>query len=232
VFDGFSRENAAIRDAARQLSGRRDAKVVQETFENLLTEGHLSLEAEAAERIRAVLRSASHGPEADEDVLAGFIRQFEPLRERIPRWQIDGHGFGVVEDGLEATYRQLREGMIQARRTRSAEDLHEWRKAAKYHWHHVTLLERAAPDVLAASLETLDALGERLGDHHNVHVLAEKIEDADLPASLAEPVLTAMSRRQDDLAKAAFALGSQLTAERPGALRDRFAAYWQLLRED
>ena len=231
-FEAYARENAVVRDAGRKLSGRRDAIVVQETFEGLLIAGHLVLAEDGLSAVRVSLLDNAGTTEAGADVLGDFAGLFAALSERIPEWRINGRGFGVINDGLEANYRRFRRAMARARSSGRAEDLHEWRKAAKYHWHHVTLLERAAPEVLGANLKTLDDLGERLGDHHNLHVLAERIEASELPPAVKEAAQAAIGKRQNDLAKAAFALGSQLAAERPEALRDRFAAYWKLLRED
>ncbi len=235
AFDGYSRENATIRDAAAELSGSRDAKVVLDTFDTLLADGVLSLDVESREAVRALLQppegamSEQHG----RAVLEDFTARMRPLRDRIADWDLDGNSFGLIEDGLEATYRTLREDFATASRSEDAEDLHECRKAVKYHWHHVTLLEKSAPHVLSPQRNALDKLGEHLGDHHNLAVLAERLDTSDgsLDEAVIKSVHAAVTKRQHDLAEAALELGAQLTAERAGAMRDRFAAYWRLLPE-
>jgi len=235
VFDSYARENATIRDAAAELSDSRDAKVVLDTFDTLVADGAVSLTVEGREAIRALLQppqgsvSEQHG----RAVLEDFTARMRPLRDRIADWQLDGSGFGLLEDGLEATYRTLREDFATASRSANAEDLHECRKAVKYHWHHVTLLERTAPDALQPQRNALDKLGEHLGDHHNLAVLSERLDSGDgtLDRAVVERVHSAVAKRQHDLARAALQLGAQVTAERAGALRDRFAAYWRLLPE-
>jgi CHAD domain-containing protein len=235
VFDGYSRENATIRDAAAELSGSRDAKVVLDTFDALLADGALSLSVENREAVRALLQppegavSEQHG----RAMLDDFTARMRPLRDRIADWDLGGNGFGLIEDGLEATYRTLREDFATASRSEDAEDLHECRKAVKYHWHHVTLLEKSAPNILSAQRDALGKLGEHLGDHHNLAVLAERLDsgDSSVDKAVVQSVHAAVTKRQHDLAEAARELGAQLTAERAGAVRDRFAAYWRLLPE-
>ncbi len=235
AFDGYSRENTTIRDAAAELSGSRDAKVVLDTFDALFADGALSLSVESRESVRALLRppEGSVSEQHARAVLEDFTARMRPLRDRIADWDLDGNGFGLIEDGLEATYRTLREDFATAARSGDAEDLHECRKAVKYHWHHVTLLERAAPHVLSAQRAALDKLGEHLGDHHNLAVLADRLGTGDgaLDRSVIKGVHAAVTKRQHDLAEVALELGAQLTAERAGAVRDRFAAYWRLRPE-
>jgi len=234
VFDDYSRENAIVRDAAAELSGSRDAKVVLDTFDALAADGLLSLPMDSREAVRSVLQppDARVSEPQGRALLEGFAARMRPLRDRVPNWRLDGRGFGLIEEGLEATYRHLRESYAAAARSGSAENLHEWRKAVKYHWHHVTLLERAAPDVLAPQRDTLDRLAEHLGDHHNLAVTGERLGSCDkLGEAVINQVHAAVTRRQHELADAALNLGAQIAAERAGAFRDRVSAYWHLLPE-
>jgi hypothetical protein len=90
----------------------------------------------------------------------------------------------------------------------------------------VGLLHAAAPDLLRARKASLDRLGEMLGDHHNLAVLGDTLAERGDGG-----VREAITEQQAILASDAFALGRQLTAEKPTALRDRFEQYWALLPE-
>ena len=154
----------------------------------------------------------------------------EQVGDRARSWRIRGHGFAALADGFGLTYQRMAESMEEASKAPTAEALHEWRKHAKYHWHHVSLFTRAAPDLLGDLKDRLDQLGELLG---NLHVLDEHLAaDPDLDSPGAErAIAVVIADRQSVLAEQAFALGRQLVVEKPGAIGRRFKHYWQLLPE-
>lgn len=226
----FAAENRAVRDAADGLAGLRDAAVMVESFNALVAynrhrEGAPWLDPAQIEEVTDTLGRRVHaiGAAERQRLLADFAATLAPLSERAKGWQVAGHGFASIEAGLERTYRRMREAMEHAQDTQSAEALHDWRKQTKYHWHHVSLLRRAAPDVLGGRRDLLDQLGELLGDHHNLHVLQAVV--GPLHASLDE----AIAERQTGLAARAFELGQQLTVEKPAVLRRRFEHFWQMM---
>ena len=158
-------------------------------------------------------------------MLAGFAVLFEAAAKRAKDWSLSGRGFDRIGDGLEATYRRMRDGLVSAETVQTAEALHAWRKDCKYHWHHVSLLLPTAPDLLRPRRAAVDRLAEMLGDHHNLAVLDETLAPREGVAAVREVI----AERQALLAFDAFELGRQLTAEKPGMLRDRFEQYWSLL---
>ena len=234
-FKHTRRENRAFRDAAAGLSGTRDAVVMVETFAAVLDfdrqrDGGARISAASGEALAAELKAAA-GEAPDEQAASGllqhFIETFEAARQRVDDWELSGRGFDQIGDGLEDTYRRMRNRLAVAQAEQTAEAVHEWRKDAKYHWQHVSLLQAAARDVLTPRKASLDQLGEMLGDHHNLAVLDDKL--AERPD--VSTIRTVIAERQAMLAFDAFALGRQLTAEKPAMLRDRFEQYWSLLPE-
>ncbi|WP_332693971.1 CHAD domain-containing protein [Devosia sp.] len=235
----FDAENRVVRDAAQGLSGTRDAAVMVETFDALVEfdsrrEGSPQLNAALSGSVRRILRGrVIAGPEAidRQQLLGDLVAALTPLAKRAETWAIEGRGFACLGAGLEQTYRRMRDGMAHARDEGSAEALHDWRKHAKYHWHHVGLLQRAAPELLHGRKNLVDQLAELLGDHHNLHVLHEALTTAPEPVA-AEGIETlgdVIAERQAVLVARAFELGRQLAVEKPAALRRRFELYWQLL---
>ena len=228
-------ENRAFRDAAAGLSGSRDAAVMIETFEALLDfdrqrDAGARIDHARAATLAADLKAGASGsPEqADaEGLIEDFVAVFEAARARADKWELSGRGFDQIGDGLEDTYRSMRNGLEAARAENTAEALHEWRKDTKYHWHHVGLLHATAHDSLKPRKASLDRLGEMLGDHHNLAVLDARLAGQDDVAT----VRAVIAERQAMLAADAFDLGGQLAAEKPAMLRERFEQYWSLLPE-
>jgi hypothetical protein len=232
-FKPAKSEDRCFRDAARGLSGTRDAAVMVETFAGLLAaegqrDGGGGIDPGRGAALAQWLggRIGQKPTEGDRAaLLAPFVALFEAAEKRARRWSLSGSGFDRIGDGLEDTYRAMRDDLQRAEAKPSALLLHDWRKHTKYHWHHVSLLQAAAPDLLRPRKESLDRLGEMLGDHHNLAVLDALLAGQDDITAVRQ----AIAARQDVLTADALTLGRQLAAEKPRALRERFEHYWHLL---
>ncbi len=237
-FDGFAEENKAFREAANGLSSTRDAAVMEETWLALVTfdikhSGPDAMPSELTNKVGAAFdaREKESAQTASPEKLLGDFRQiFEEAGERASHWHLTGSRFERIGDGLEKTYRGMRKAMHSAEHTQAPEQMHDWRKVVKYHWHHVGLFLPAAPAMLAARKDALGKLGDKLGDHHNLAVLEDTLGKMDiLGAGERDVVRKAIAGQQAKLSEGAFVLGRQLAAERPSALRARFEKYWALL---
>lgn len=232
-FKHWKQEDRAFRDAAKGLSGTRDAAVLVQTFETLLKfdgERGARIETDRGECLTAWLKGrvaeAPTGGERDE-FLKDFMELFSASGRRAKDWSLSGRGFNQIADGLEDTYRRMRDGLTLAESEQTPEALHGWRKDTKYHWHHVSVLNESAPELLRPRKSSLDRLGDMLGDHHNLAVLDEALAEQDDIGTIREVI----AERQVILAFDALHLGRQLVAEKPAMLRDRFEQYWSLLPE-
>ena len=212
------------------LSPVRDAWVLVEALDDLVTPPDNELSPEAVAGFRAVLagehRALQTGLEGD-GAAEQAAKAYEQVLGRVPRWPLKDHGWGSLDDGLEAVFRRGRRAMTRARTRGRADDFHEWRKQVKYLRHQFGLLRRVWPDVLEAMEDTADELGERLGADHDLAVLRERVETE---PSLAPPARRALLRRIDDRRKdhqhEALVLGGRLYAEKPSALRQRLGQLW------
>lgn len=233
-FADFHVENAAFRDAADTLSAARDAAVMLDTFEAVLKDDAArSLPAETGNRLRRALEDNVRRVSREQDragLLDAFSEAMVAARLRVAHWRFDASGFALIEPGLRDIYARMRNRLRAAEKGGEDDVFHDWRKDTKSHWFHVSLLKDCAPDRLGARKDQLDTLGEYLGDHHNLAVLAEGLE---MLTGALDPVLSrVIAGRKDALADKAFLLGRQLTVESPGALVARFEQFWKLLPKD
>ena len=239
-FKDFDKENAAFRDAANGLSAVRDAAVMGETFEALLdydrSEGGGKISNALADAVKLHLSERLNSIREQTDnnaLLDAFSEKMTQAQKRIERWTLERGGFEGIGDGLALTYSRMRKRMRAAEKDGEAQHFHDWRKDVKYHLHHVSLFEEAAPDILEWSDELLDNLGTYLGDHHNLAVLDQLLIDD--PGSIAVEELAAVHEaikaQEADFEKKALKLGRQLAAEKPSHLEARFEDYWSLLPE-
>jgi CHAD domain-containing protein len=226
----YRRENGALRDAARLLSPVRDAWVLLETLDDLVTPPDEDLSPETVAEFRAVLaaehRALQTGQEAD-----GAARQaataYEHVLARVSRWPLKDHGWASLDDGVEAVFRRGRRAMGRAQNTGRAEDFHEWRKQVKYLRHQFGLLRQVWPEVLEAMEDTADELGERLGADHDLAVLRERVEtEASLAPDVRKALLRRIDARRKEHQREAFPLGRRLYAEKTSAFGQRLGRLW------
>jgi CHAD domain-containing protein len=230
VTENSRRENAAVRDVAAGLSATRDGKVLVETFDGLADEAHPTYDAMRV--FRDVLaqdyqRLDAKSAESTETTVLGILA----IRERASQWTLGEDGFEAVGSGLRATYAAARASMKQCRKRPSPEVFHEWRKAVKNHGYRINLLRDCAPQVLRPQGELWEQLGEMLGDHHNLAVLREKLEQSRGDVGQLQDLQKAIDDRSSTLENDSFELGRQLLAENPKAVVRRFEAYWCAWKE-
>jgi hypothetical protein len=230
----FARENGALRDIARRLAGARDAEVMASTLERLLHNGHERRSARrdaaklrrrrpvgelrvqlAAERDRATKRGL--GDAAARDATLG---ELYAVRRRVMAWGLpERPGFQLTEPGLRRLYRQGRRRYGRALRAkpRDTRALHQWRKRVKdlrYAAQMLGLRELAG---------RADDLQERLGEEHDLALLAARVSAPDSPLAgggkrrsrARKGVLKLIARRRARLRKQALREGRRLYEHKP-----------------
>lgn len=218
----YDTENAFFRDTARHLSDARDSEVMVQTLDALReryaeelpphawAEFHRSL---VEDRDRAQARLRRNGEQLD--------RVIDDLRDahgRPEAWSFEHRGFDVVAAGLERIYRRGRRELKAARRLRSSEALHEWRKSVKYLRHSAEILEPVAPKRLGRIASGARELGDVLGEDHDLAVLrgiALERTDRFPERDSQERLLDLIDRRRAQLQKRAFKLGKRIYADKP-----------------
>src|SRR4051812_23373496 len=190
-------ENASFRDAARRLSGVRDADVMLGTLDSLDGEaGDVEMALRSAiEEHRAALESNGGGRE---DAAGEVIDRLQDARERLDEWPLEHDGFKAVEKGLRRVYKRGRRELGAAEEHPTSEALHEWRKRTKDLWYHLQILRPTWPAVLKPLSDEAHLLSEQLGNDHDLAVLQgfahERLEGLDL-----EPFDQAVERRRAEL---------------------------------
>jgi CHAD domain-containing protein len=217
--DVYRRENECFRDAARQLSGVRDADVMLGTLG--------SLEGSYRDLRRALKehRRAANPADASADVVAVL----EEARGRVEEWPLERDGFEALESGLRRIYRRGRRALRAVEEEPTTERLHEWRKREKDLWYHLTLLREAWPPVLGVAADEAHQLSDHLGDDHDLAVLHEWAHEHAEPDTLAD-FDDDVARRRAALQAQALDLGRRVYAERPRAFVARLGGYWKSWR--
>ena len=215
----FSRENACFRDAARELAGTRDSDVMLETLGALELPPGVGFDLRKAIEVERRQNGAGERVGAARDAVA-ILKE---ARQRVDDWPLQRNSFDALAGGVDRAYRRGRRALKSARREPSVEALHEWRKRVKDLWYHHTLLRALWPPVMAAIGDEAHELSDRLGDDHDLAVLASWVSEN---AQAGPDLFEAVERRRAKLQAEAFALGARVYAEKPRAFVGRLGRLW------
>lgn len=233
VFADYSRENAAFRDAARKFSFLRDAASLAAAYDRLVEayDDQIDRRAFGSIRRRLTLRRKKLEEQGASRPIEEARAMLAQARERAESWKIKKDGMDAIAGGVAKTYARARKGMRRANEARDAKALHQWRKRTKYHWLHARLLRPIWIGPMEAHADEAKRLSDRLGEHHDLAVLAEALRKD--PQAFGGPKDLAtfgalMSQRRAALEAEAFLLGARLFAEPGAALVERWSNYWSV----
>jgi CHAD domain-containing protein len=234
--DTYRAENTALRDAARRLSGLRDAQVGLLTLDRLAEPATGHVPPSTMERVRTALAAdgAAHTPAGLPAAAAAVAVELTDVRVRTKQWHLGRDDWKLVSGGLRRAYERGRAALAEVEADPTVEHLHDWRKRVKDLWYHARLLQPLWPEVMEAQAEQAHVLSELLGDDHDLAVLRERLVGdpalaGAVPADL-DPLIAVIDRRRAELVAEAQGLGRRLYAERPSAFERRMKALWRAWR--
>jgi CHAD domain-containing protein len=164
------------------------------------------------------------------EVVAEAVRQ---ARGRVKDWADVPDRWSAVGDGLRDVYRQARNACGQAEADPTVENLHEWRKQAKYLRYQLELLRPLWPERLGELAGEADRMGDLLGDDHDLAVLRQMLTDD--PGRFGdegdvEILLALIDRRRAELEQEAVLLGRRFFQDKPRDFAGRLKGYWKTWR--
>lgn len=207
------------RDAARELSGLRDATARLEALEALRP----FLTARIGSAMMRRLTERFEG----QRTRAGIRAPVSAFKSHI--WSAGDElapdlPSGSREDMVDAmgeTYREARQAMKAAMKKSDPLLLHEWRKQTKYHALQARLLRTMFPEMLMDRLVAARRLSDVLGEAQDIEVVLEGAKDwAEAPEGFFE----VLEERRTALIAEARAAGEKLFREKPKAWIELLAA--------
>jgi CYTH domain-containing protein/CHAD domain-containing protein len=222
----YRHENAAFRDAGRQLGDVRDAKVLVETLDALLERNpDDTADGTFAGLREALVRQEVQVHEAvrrDKAAIAGVVAAIGEARARVDAWPVEGDNrYGALAPGFERIYRRGRRALRAARKRPDAERLHELRKRTKDLWHASQIARPVAPKRMKRLARRAHRLSDLIGDDHDLAVLREAAQDRSetLRDGELEALTALIARRQKKLQRKALKVGSRVYRPKPREAR-------------
>ncbi|HKY92021.1 MAG TPA: CHAD domain-containing protein [Nevskiaceae bacterium] len=217
----YRRENTALRDAGQHLSAIRDAKANLDALDALLERNPDEKTDAAAVELRRTL---------EEDLLCArhalrrpskALDEATALLDRRKRG-LDGAAQPddalALQAGLKKIYRKARVAMTEAREEATPEAFHEWRKQVKYLLNAVNGIQACLDPPSERVSRRAEKLADRLGDDHDLAVLAARIP----PASAGSQTMArSIAKRRRRLRKDAVKLGEKLFDRKPARFVER-----------
>jgi CHAD domain-containing protein len=131
----YRAENTCFREAGRPLTEVRDAKIFIETLDHVAKhfKEHIAGRSfgDARQALQDNLRAVRKRVLDEEDAFAVVADAVRQARARLKSWAADIPK-RWVDKGLEDVYRQAGDACQEATADPTVENLHEWRKQAKY----------------------------------------------------------------------------------------------------
>ncbi len=238
-------EDEWMRDTGRMVGPVRDSYAVVDAFAVLhRIYGHLLVDG-ALDEVRNRLVSRRDRLEnrvmEDPHLVSGVVERLERAHGRYSNWATESSGrsaypggirdeFAAIGPGFRHTYESGRKQMVQAYKSPTPQNFHEWRKNVKYLRHQMEVLTPLWPEVVVGMAITFERVGEMIGQDHDLSILLELLEsDANLcPDPVEKSLIKALAgQRRSDLQLAARVLGRRVFTEDAGSLTGRLEVYWE-----
>jgi CHAD domain-containing protein len=225
------RENRALRDAARGLSGVRDADVMIETITQLSARFAGQLPESAFREVADQLKRDRDARRDDRPTGSALdtraVQELGAVRLRIDDWQLTHGGWSAIESGLQRSYQQGRKGFARAQRDPSLEDLHAWRKRVKDLWYQERLIGPICGPAIRGQAKDAHRLADLLGDDHDLGVLRQTLTRDHVAIAVdLDAVVGLIDHRREELQTEAIHIGQRVYAEKPKAFRRRMRRSW------
>lgn len=235
--DFYGAENARLRDAARSLSGMRDATAMIEAVDKLKSHLDGAAKPEALDRLRVNLvarRDRLAGGEVDLEArtaaAAAACRAGAAALESLNLSETRRDAAKTVASGWAKTYGRARQARSACRDSATAADFHELRKRVKYHWLHIRLLQDLWPSSMRLRRNEAKALSDLIGDEHDLSVLIDLLQSESRlagPRAERELLQRLITDRQAALRTEAVDRTGVLFREPRTLSRDRIALMWK-----
>jgi CHAD domain-containing protein len=228
----YRRCTEPLRDAAGLLGAARDAHVRLNAVVDLMNRSKSELPASEFAPFRQVL---SQQCREQQRVLSGrktFPHASRLLRDacrHISAVRLNKSGWPALATGYKKSYVTGKSAFSAAKEEPTSERFHECRKRVKSLYYQVGLLKKAQPARLTRAEETLERLGQCLGDDHDLVLLTESRLGEQVTSRSSKSIKKlhqVIASRQRKLRSKAITLATGFYRQKPSAFCKELGDYW------
>lgn len=237
-LETYSQENAFFRDQGRIISEIRDTSSMLEAVDQLKSQYNDNIYKNTFDTLEKTIRKKRDDQEKKMDLdkkLGQLHSSLSQMKKEMSGRTLEFDEDHTVCAGMSKVYKRGYKAYKEAEKTRSVEDLHEWRKRSKYLRYQMKMMERLWPGVMDTFEEELHELTDLLGSDHDLAVLHESIENGDLQFESNESkelFMALLLRQREHLINYALLKGGRFYFEKPGQFESRIARYIELHRQE
>jgi CHAD domain-containing protein len=214
----YRRENIVLRDAARPLSGVRDAAVLLETGGRLLNMARHGSRGRFLLTIRRALKQARLEARAElcrMNATRASAASLVAAAARMRTWRLEQTDIKSMCSGLRRIYQKGRKALAIVCADPTPENLHEWRKQVKYLGQAMGMWETQGADGVKELIKCADKLADLLGTDHDLVVFEERLEELDAPHPIRPAITRDIAGRRFKLLNKALKRGHRLFKAKP-----------------
>jgi CHAD domain-containing protein len=219
----YRKVRKALRGAAKQLAATRDARVMLKAFESLAENAsrqHPMIWAALKKQARRQARRFRKNGAATqaEKLLRKAGRHMGAIRSKADGW-------AAFAPGLENCYQRGGRAFLLAGREPRPEYFHTWRRRVKQLWYCLCLLRPAWTPATRRRMNALELLGEKLGQEHDLHLLAEFLRKHNFAPEMAG-IADMIANERRRLRSASLKLGARLYSQTSSAFCRQLQSEW------
>jgi len=227
----YREENYSFRDAARPLTQIRDAQILVEAVDKLKQQLAQAIGAATFAKIHDALianqKETNRRLLEETNAVATVEQTAKRELGRLSGWKLQSDGWNSLETGLRRVYRTGHRALALAEENRSAENLHELRKQAKYLWHQLQLLELSLAEAEKKLIGQTHTLATLLGEDHDLAVVRQTLAADPLVYGGHRTLKSAfgvIDHRREELEREALALALEIYKDPPKVFTARIGA--------
>ena len=212
-------QNKFYKELAKSLSQERETKVMYDTFQWLIKKSKLPIDN--FEEIQTTLRqNLENNTTTDADInqkLQICKQSMMMALDTIKDQKRANYTIKDLKAGFFKTYKKARDTLHLALATKEIEDIHLFRKYAKYHMYQIQLLSNQLRRSKKRSKD-LDKLTSLLGKSHDLTLFAEYLHN-NKNLTNSDILISCISKEQKKLINEALKIAKKAFKYRPKKLK-------------
>lgn len=163
-----------LRDITKKLSIRRDRQALLESLKWLEKKADKDTKQSSLRVVRSHIETGNGRTLIDwANTKSALMHTLDTLKQHTQKI----NSMHMVRDGLQRTYKRAAKSGDKAFSGKiNPEDVHEFRKWAKYLFYQLEIIQTAYPELYKEALESLEDLGNRLGRYHDLVLVKERLK--------------------------------------------------------